>query len=880
MKSEKKSRKNPLNRRIGREIKGDFRKYLVIFLFLSMTIGFVSGMFVADDSMLSAAEDSVSEYHREDGKFTLKKKADGSLIQDIEAGDQGDVRAYVQDKAEKEAVKAVEKDGRRQIEDAARKKIREQIAAAGLTGDMAEAAEAEAMKDASGDMDEALADARKKAVKEARKKAGEVYDEKVSGTDAEKDFSVTPVTLYENFSKDAEEDIDLDGSREATVRVYMNRTEVDTPCVMAGKLPEKEGEVVLDRMHARNHKISIGDTIDVGGKHLTVTGFVALPDYTSLYEKSTDMMFDALTFDVALVTPETFDEISGKTNWTYSWLYKTTPENDRQADTFSGSFSRVIATNAEIHDNSLTDYIPAYSNQAIVFATDDMGSDKSMGVVLLMVLTVVIAFIFAITISSTITKEAAVIGTLRASGYTRGELVRHYLAMPLIVTLAAAVVGNVLGYTAFKETIVSMYYDSYSLPTYITRWNPEAFLMTTVPPFVIMLAVNLIVISRRLSIPPIRFLRNDLGRRKRKKAVRLPRISFLRRFRLRILLQNIPNYLVLCFGIFFAEVLMTFALAFPSTLRVYQDKVTDQIFAKYQYMLYSSEDEDGKTVTTKNPDAEKIGMTSLVTTDGPRVGEEITIYGIAPDSRYVKTDLQNLKEGEGIVSRAYADKFGLKTGDRVHLKEKYQDDAYDFTVRGISDYPGGLALFMPLKNYNQVFDLDQDSFSGFFSDTEITDIDPDLIATTITPADVVKVAKQLDHSMGSYMQVMQVVCVILAAGLIYLLSKVIIEKNANAVSMTKILGYTSREIAALYIIPTMWVVIISGALFAFLSDFLVKVMFELYMEMLDGWIPYALPVTEMVKGYLFILTGYAVVTAFDYRRVKRIPMDQALKHVE
>ena len=60
--------------------------------------------------------------------------------------------------------------------------------------------------------------------------------------------------------------------------------------------------------------------------------------------------------------------------------------------------------------------------------------DEAMGGVLLDILIVIIAFIFAVTISNTITKESSAIGTLRASGYTKGELVRHYLSMPVIVT--------------------------------------------------------------------------------------------------------------------------------------------------------------------------------------------------------------------------------------------------------------------------------------------------------------------------------------------------------------------------------------------------------------------------------------------------------------
>ena len=106
-----------------------------------------------------------------------------------------------------------------------------------------------------------------------------------------------------------------------------------------------------------------------------------------------------------------------------------------------------------------------------------MGSDEAMGGVLLDILIVIIAFIFAVTISNTIAKESQMIGTLRASGYTKGELVRHYLSMPVIVTLIAAVIGNLLGYTVFKNIVVSMYYNSYS-----TIWNTDAFFKTTVIP--------------------------------------------------------------------------------------------------------------------------------------------------------------------------------------------------------------------------------------------------------------------------------------------------------------------------------------------------------------------------------------------------------------
>ena len=51
--------KSPLRKRIPRELKGEFGKYLVVFLLMVLTIGFVSGFLVADGSMLKAYNESL-----------------------------------------------------------------------------------------------------------------------------------------------------------------------------------------------------------------------------------------------------------------------------------------------------------------------------------------------------------------------------------------------------------------------------------------------------------------------------------------------------------------------------------------------------------------------------------------------------------------------------------------------------------------------------------------------------------------------------------------------------------------------------------------------------------------------------------------------------
>lgn len=53
-KHEKNEEKNPLNKRVPRELKQDIGKYLALLLFLTLTIGFVSGFLVAGGSMKGA----------------------------------------------------------------------------------------------------------------------------------------------------------------------------------------------------------------------------------------------------------------------------------------------------------------------------------------------------------------------------------------------------------------------------------------------------------------------------------------------------------------------------------------------------------------------------------------------------------------------------------------------------------------------------------------------------------------------------------------------------------------------------------------------------------------------------------------------------------
>lgn len=680
------------------------------------------------------------------------------------------------------------------------------------------------------------------------------------------------VTIYENFYKEEivvrHNNIKNDEDSQSTLRFYVNREEVDKVDLMEGSLPEDINEIAIDRMYAVNNDIKVQDTLTVGSRILKVTGLVALSDYSSLFSDNSDTMFDSLKFGVGVVSQKCFDAYDDThIHYVYSWLYDNKPEDDKEAKLMADDFVKTISANA-----ILVNYIPQYINQAIHFTGDDIGSDRSMMIVLLYVLIVIMAFVFAVTTNNTIVKEANVIGTLRASGYTRGELLRHYILLPIIVTIFGALVGNILGYTVFKDIFVATYYGSYSLPTYHTLWNADAFLLTTVVPVIIMLVINIVIIGCRLKLSPLKFLRRDLSGKQKKKAMRLPAFGFFNRFRLRIIIQNMPNYITLFIGILFANVLLLFGIMLGPMLTHYQNEITDKLIAKHQYVLKALVDVDDNA-------AEKYCVKTLATIDGRLKSEDVLVYGVKDNSIYADINTASLKDNEVYITNGYADKFRIKKGDKITLKEKYDDNEYEFTVKDMYDYPSSFAIFMSDAAFKNVFDKSEDYYSGYFSDN-ILDIDEKYVATQITLDDLTKVSRQLDRSMGETFNLVKIFAVVLFAVLMFLLTKLIVEKNTTSISMVKILGYSNREISRLYVTSTTIVVAFSVALSIGLSVVIMNYLFRVFMEEMSGWIscyyaPHIFPVM-----FILNITVYVVISFFMMAKIKKIPMDEALKTVE
>ncbi|MGN1417109.1 MAG: FtsX-like permease family protein, partial [Oscillospiraceae bacterium] len=758
--------------------------------------------------------------------------------------------------------------------------------------------------------------------------------------------------LYDSFFFD--EDTSETG---ATVRVYRQSDELNKPCLLSGELPSQDSHIAIDRVFAKNNGINIGDTITLNGKSLEVTGFIALPDYSTLFENNTDSMFESINFSVAVMTDSGFDSADSRNiSCNYAWKYNEPCADDIEAAERSDRFLGLLEDKITEYDEAIVqkqidemteslekaseeyaalymttgqkpskndlsvelddllfgivedavsaamngeeyempgdeafedeidktdliaveNYVPGYLNQAITFSIGDIGGDEAGMMVMCYMMIVIIAFIFAVTISNTIVSEAGVIGTLRASGYTKGELIRHYMILPIIVTLAAAVVGNVLGYTVLKDYCVDLYLSSYSLTAYETIWDPSAFLLSTIVPIVLMLLINLTVLISKLKLSPLKFLRHDLKRNRNKKAMRLnSKLPFKTRFSLRIFFTNLPGYIVMIVGILFGAVLISFGDMFPRMLDSYKQMIIHDMISEYQYVLYDCEE----AAEVIDPQAEKYASSSFDYSKEGFLTDSLTVYGIESDSRYVHADIP---EGKAFISTGISEKFGLDVGDTIRLDEKYKRDcSYEIEIGGVYDYRSSLALFMNIGDFNSKFGEKQDHFTGYFSDSELTELDDDNIAAVITASDYTKLSDQLTVSMGGMMDIFKWFGAMFFVIVVYVLCKQVIERNFRSIAMTKILGFRNGEIGSLYIVSTTIAVLFGLIISIPFIDIAMRAIFKGYLyTMMTGYIPYVMsPMTYIVTVSAGMIC-FAAVALLQMRKVSKVSKSEALKNVE
>lgn len=394
------------------------------------------------------------------------------------------------------------------------------------------------------------------------------------------------VTVYPDFYRQVPLELGTKDKRGEGIkaRLYANRESINLPSYAEGRAPESASEVALDRVFMANHSLHVGDTVRLEGKDFKIVGMCTLPDYQALFENNSDLVHNAITFTVGQLTPEGLASLSSSSSETFAYSFVFDDQTLSLAQRLDAEEDMIGA----LVDNGcvVSDFIDVDDNSGIGFAIEDIQADRAVFTVVLFLLIVIMAFVFTILTGATIESESAVIGTMLASGWRKGELLRHYLFLPAVIGLVSVVLGLVIGVTLLVDPLKDLYYNSYSIPPYELHWDASIVFFTTVLPFLILMVVTIVGLARKLRFTPLQFLRHEVVSSKRNASLPLPDgLKYPTRFRLRVLLRNASHFITLFFGIAFASLLLLFGICLIPVVQNYSVEMRKTVVSPYQYVL-------------------------------------------------------------------------------------------------------------------------------------------------------------------------------------------------------------------------------------------------------------------------------------------------------
>ena len=206
--------------------------------------------------------------------------------------------------------------------------------------------------------------------------------------------------------------------------------------------------------------------------------------------------------------------------------------------------------------SNLRAFVTRADNPRIGGAADDVVINKYASIAAGVIIMALLTYVISVFVVNNIASEQAVIGTLYALGLKPGELTRHYLLMPVLVSFLAGVIGTAAGYSPIGvPTQTADTYAYFSVPALSTIVELPVVLYGAVMPPVVAALVNLGVIRKKLSAPVLQLLRNET-RRADVSRLDLGRLGYVRRFQIRQLLREGRSAVGVVLGLFVCLLLM------------------------------------------------------------------------------------------------------------------------------------------------------------------------------------------------------------------------------------------------------------------------------------------------------------------------------------
>ena len=667
-----------------------------------------------------------------------------------------------------------------------------------------------------------------------------VYDIQIVSTLGLTSKDIEEISKIENVdkvSKSYEIDGKIDIENKEIITKFITIEDLNKPVLLNGKMPQSQDECLVEESFLTTNNKKIGDILEVDIEDMSNDDGEKIK-----YLKSNELKIVGTVKSPLFIARDrgTSKLGSGKINY---YIY-ISEENINASDVYTNIYVTVKdAKNYETSSKEYEDYIeqvktnieeinPKWyildrnSNAGYVSFIQDTKSIENISKVFPVVFFIVATLISLTSMTRMVEEQRGQIGTLKALGYNKLQIMMKYIIYAGIATVVGSVLGMCVGFVILPEIIWMMYGMMYQMTDKILisfNWKYGGIGL-------ILISICIIGATIYTSLKELISTPSVLMRPKAPKGgnrVMLEKIPFIWKrldFSHKVTVRNIFRYkkrfFMTIIGILGCTALILTGFGVKDSVKQIIPNQFENVF-KYDMQislketLSQQERQDFKNMLEQNEKVKKaisIYMTSQTAVNGD-MSEDVQI--IVPENqdeldgiiniKDIKSKKQtiNLSENEICLTDKAAQLLGVKAGENLTLRDADEKEV-NIKISNIVENYVSHYIYMTKETYQNIYGKDFEANVIFIQNIDLTDEEQDVLAKEIMDLNEVSGIVNMASTMKSIDDMMNllnyvVIVLIVAAGLLafvvlYNLANVNISERIRELATIKVLGFYDKEV--------------------------------------------------------------------------------------
>lgn len=671
-------------------------------------------------------------------------------------------------------------------------------------------------------------------------KNNNIQDLNVMGNLSDKDLD--KIKSLDNV-KDAEKKlvvnaIDKDDKDKTYLLSFIDSNNISKFHIMDGeKFDVNKKGAWVDNFYAEKNNLKVGDTIkikyDTFSLEEKILGLINVPDHIYDVKDESELVPNRENFGFVYLSvneiPESYikDLVMKEMKITDEKIFDKYVTNFNYKEYIPYNYIMVDVNKKKNVTSVKEDIEDKVSNaKAIVKIEDTLSYQRYQGEIdegasYVCIFSGLFLFIAMLSVITTMTrvvkKQKLQIGTMKALGIKNSKIVMHYIGYGFFVSLAAAIVGIILGKYFIGAFFLNMEMDYFEVPNGIPVVKPLSYLVALLVVMVVSF-ITYLTCRKELFKKPAEALRNEVPNVKvsslnlSTKGI-FKKLNFSSKWNYRDILRNKFRTVTAVVGIVGCCMLIVCAFGMLNSMNHFIKLQFEDLY-NFNYKLSLKEnikDDELKVLTDKYGN-----NTSETLTIETKIGKEreantifVTNAGNLVRFQNENGEFIKVNKNNGVyVTRKLADQKNLKVGDTIKWHIYGVNKYYESKIVGLTKDPQVQNLTMT-KEYLESLDIDYKPDS-LYTNTDLKSIKD--IKNVSLVQDINELKNSLE-SMLSMMKSMIMLIIVFAIGLgaiiIYNMGILSYSEKQYQFATLKVLGFSDKKIRKIFVQQNNWITVLS-----------------------------------------------------------------------